>query len=89
MPTVTVAAVHGGTAQQAALEADEIEPSIAAAARIITPPVYHGPVSYALPWQPASEPVRHLRPRSPSPAPVGFFATLRRDVSALFRPQPR
>ena len=90
-PDDTVAAVpadDGGAVQQAALEADAAEPS-AAVARIVTPPVYHGPVSYALPWQPAIEPVRHIRPRSPSPAPVRFFTALRRDVSALFRPSPR
>jgi hypothetical protein len=83
-----VPADDGGAVQQAALEADAAEPS-AAVARIVTPPVYHGPVSYALPWQPAIEPVRHIRPRSPSPAPVRFFTALRRDVSALFRPPPR
>jgi hypothetical protein len=88
MSTVAVPADDGGTVRQAALEADEVAPTVPAA-RIVTPPVYHGPVSYALPWQPAIEPVRHLRPRSPSPAPVRFFAALRRDVSALFRPTPR
>ena len=83
-----VPADDGAAVQQAALEADAAEPS-ATVARIVTPPVYHGPVSYALPWQPAIEPVRHIRPRSPSPAPVRFFTALRRDVSALFRPSPR
>jgi hypothetical protein len=89
VPTVTVAAEHGGTVQQAALGADEVQPSVTLATRVVTPPVYHGPVSYALPWQAASEPVRRIRPRNPSPAPVRFFAALRRDVSALFRPPPR
>jgi hypothetical protein len=88
MPTAAVPADDSGTVQQAALEPDATEPS-AMVARIVTPPVYHGPVSYALPWQPAIEPVRHIRPRIPSPAPVRFFTALRRDVSALFRPPPR
>jgi hypothetical protein len=87
MPAVTAAAVRGGTVQQAALEVDEAEPPVTAAR--ITPPVYHGPVSFALPWRPASEPVRRVRAPEPRPAPVRFFAALRRDVSALFHPSPR
>jgi hypothetical protein len=58
-------------------------------APIVTPPVYHGPISYALPWRTSPEPVRRIHSSRPTPSPARFFAAFRHDLRALFRVSSR
>jgi hypothetical protein len=55
----------------------------------IAPPVYHGPIGYAAPWQASPPPVRRVATQAPrQPAPGQFMAAFRRDLSSLFRAFP-
>ena len=88
MASNAVPAEQGGTAQSAATTTDVMELPAASpqpSAPIVTPPVYHGPVSYALPWRASPAPVRRVQSRAPTPGPARFFAAVRQDLRALFR----
>jgi hypothetical protein len=90
---VTPADVNAGAvAGNGGGEADATEPQVTTAnvppaSLVVAPPVYHGPVSYAPPWQTSVAPVRRVLLRSPgTPAIITAF---RRELRALFRPPPR
>ena len=75
MASNAIPAEQGGTAQSAATTTDGMElPAVSPQppAPIVTPPVYHGPVSYALPWRTSPAPVRRVHSRVPTPARRGF-----------------
>ena len=79
-----IAGNNGGEADAAAPQE-----TAAQAISVVVPPVYHGPVRYALPWQTSVAPVRRVHLRSPSPGPPAIIAAFRRELRALFRPHPR
>ncbi|HXA24775.1 MAG TPA: hypothetical protein VNW90_21015 [Acetobacteraceae bacterium] len=88
MASNAIPAEQGGTAQSTATTPDAMKsPAVSPQppAPIVTPPVYHGPVSYALPWRTSPAPVRHVHAGGPTPGPVRFFAAVRHDLRALFR----
>jgi hypothetical protein len=86
-PTTQAETVESTATATASVElpAASAQPS----APIVTPPVYHGPVSYALPWRTSPEPVRRVHSGSPTPGPARFFAAFRHDLRALFRVSSR
>jgi hypothetical protein len=76
------------TASGAAMAAASVELPVASPpppAPIVTPPVYHGPVNYALPWRTSPEPVRRVHSSVPTSGPARVFAAFRHDLRALFR----
>jgi hypothetical protein len=88
MASNAIPAEQGGTAQSAATRTDGMElPAVSPqpSALIVTPPVYHGPASYALPWRTSPAPVRHAHAGGPTPGPAQLFAAFRHDLRALFR----
>jgi hypothetical protein len=92
MASNAIPAEQDRTAQSAATTIDGVE--LPAAPReppalIVTPPVYHGPVSYALPWRTSPAPIRRAHSRVPTPGPARFFAAVRHDLGALFRVSSR
>jgi hypothetical protein len=92
MASNAIPAEQGGAAQSAATGTDGMElPAVSPQppAPIITPPVYHGPASYALPWRTSPEPVRRVHAGSPTPGPARIFAAVRHDLRALFRVSSR
>jgi hypothetical protein len=59
-------------------------------APISPPPVYHGPIGTAAPWQAYRPPVRRIATEGTRPpAAARFVATIRRDVRAFFQAFPR
>jgi hypothetical protein len=92
MASNAIPAEQGGTAQSAAARTDGMElPAVSPQppAPIVTPPVYHGPVSYALPWRTSPEPARRVHSGGPAPGAARFFAAFRHDLRALFRVSSR